>query len=49
MADDSWDREWSAFASDIALGRQPRPGIEDAQAALHVIESIYRASGMELA
>lgn len=49
MADDSWEREWSAFADDIARGRKPQPGIEDAQAALTVIEGVYRRSGMELA
>ncbi len=47
MADDSWENEWNAFAADIALGLKPRPGIEDAQAALRVIEGIYRISGLE--
>jgi len=37
MADDSWEREWWEFAKDISTLRQPRPGIEDAQAALRVI------------
>lgn len=49
MADDSWEREWSEFRTDIALGRSPRPGIEDAQAALRIVESVYRESGMEFA
>jgi predicted dehydrogenase len=49
MADDSWEREWEAFAADIELGRQPQPGLEDAQAALRVIESVYRRSGLESA
>ena len=45
MADDSWDREWQEFAQDIYMSRKPTPGIEDAQAALRVIEEIYRKSG----
>jgi predicted dehydrogenase len=47
MADDSWEREWREFAADISTSRQPLPGIEDAQAALRVIEEIYRKSGFE--
>ena len=42
MADDSWEAEWAAFLDDIRQNRQPRPGIADAQAALRVIEQIYR-------
>jgi predicted dehydrogenase len=42
MADDSWHAENAAFLEDIRLGRQPDPGIVDAQAALRVIESVYR-------
>jgi predicted dehydrogenase len=42
MADDSWHAENAAFLEDIRLGRQPDPGIRDAQAALRVIESVYR-------
>lgn len=48
MADDSWEREWREFAKDISASRQPRPGIEDAQAALRIIEEIYRKSGFEI-
>jgi predicted dehydrogenase len=44
MADDSWSREWEAFTEDIRLGRQPEPGIADAQAALRVVEEVYRKS-----
>jgi predicted dehydrogenase len=40
--DDSWDTEFAEFLEDIRLGRPPRPGIVDAQAALRVIESVYR-------
>jgi len=42
MADDSWHVENAAFLEDIRLGRQPDPGIADAQAALRIIESVYR-------
>jgi predicted dehydrogenase len=44
MADDSWNREWQAFAADICASRAPCPGIEDAQAALRVVEEVYRKS-----
>lgn len=47
MADNSWEREWQEFVDDISACRQPRPGIEDAQAALRVIETIYRNSGFQ--
>lgn len=46
MADDSWEREWRDFASDIAQRRQPCPGIEDAQASLAIVECIYKRSGL---
>lgn len=42
MADDSWEAECAVFLEDIRLGRQPRPGIADAQAMLRIIEQIYR-------
>ncbi|MEO8371204.1 MAG: Gfo/Idh/MocA family oxidoreductase [Candidatus Solibacter sp.] len=41
MADDSWQAENAAFFEDIRLGRQPDPGIADAQAMLRVIEAVY--------
>jgi predicted dehydrogenase len=44
MSDDSWEAENAAFLEDIRLGRQPEPGVSDAQAALRVIESVYRQS-----
>jgi predicted dehydrogenase len=49
MADDSWSREWQAFAADISALRRPCPGIEDAQAALRVVEEVYRKSAQTLA
>jgi predicted dehydrogenase len=41
MADDSWATEFAEFLEDIRLGRDPVPGIRDAQAALDVIEKVY--------
>jgi predicted dehydrogenase len=45
MADNSWETEFADFLEDIRLRRQPRPGIEDAQAALRVVERVYRENG----
>ena len=42
MADDSWRAETAAFVEDIRTGRSPDPGIGDAQAALRVMEEVYR-------
>ena len=42
MADDSWNFENAAFLEDIRLGRQPDPGLSDAQAMLRIIETVYR-------
>jgi len=42
MADDSWEAENAAFLDDIRLGRAPDPGIADAQAALRIVEQIYK-------
>ena len=44
MADDSWEAEFVEFAQDIRLGRQPAAGLNDAMAALEVIERIYEKS-----
>ena len=41
MGDNSWQVEFAEFLEDIRLGRDPVPGIGDAQAALRVIERIY--------
>ena len=43
MGDDSWEAECAAFLEDIRLGRQPQPGISDAQAALRIVERIYQS------
>jgi len=47
MGDDSWAVEMAEFFEDIRLDREPSAGLRDAQAALKVIESIYRESGYD--
>ena len=47
MGDDSWAVEMAEFFEDIRLDREPSAGLSDAQAALRVIESIYRESGYD--
>ena len=42
MADDSWRCEWRAFVEDIRLHRPPRPGLDDALAALSVVEQVCK-------
>lgn len=44
MADDSWEVEFKEFLDDIAKKRAPAPGLTDAHAALHIVETIYRMS-----
>ena len=41
VADTSWEIEFAEFLEDIKLHRKPAPGLEDAQAALRVIERVY--------
>ncbi len=43
--DESWGVEFHEFSEDIRLGRQPNPGIADAQAALRIVETVYREFG----
>lgn len=45
MADDSWEVEFREFLDDIRLGREPSPGLADAQAALRVVEKLYEETG----
>ncbi len=47
MGDDSWAVEIAEFFEDIRLDREPSAGLRDAQAALKVVESIYRESGFD--
>jgi predicted dehydrogenase len=41
MPDDSWQREFHEFMDDIRLEREPRPGLEDARAALRIVAQLY--------
>jgi predicted dehydrogenase len=43
--DNSWALEFAALVEDIRTGREPNPGLEEAEAALEVVEAIYRRSG----
>jgi len=40
--DVSWDLEMQDFLEDIRLGRTPVPGLKEAQAALAVVEQVYK-------
>jgi predicted dehydrogenase len=44
MADNSWEIEFAEFLEDIKQKRQPAVGIQDAHAALKIVEEIYRKS-----
>ena len=44
MTDDSWEIEFKEFIEDIKMNRQPNVGLLDAQAALRIVEEIYRIS-----
>lgn len=46
MEDDSWQVEFSDFLNDIKEKRQPSAGLQDAHAALQIVEEIYRMSGL---
>lgn len=41
--DRSWELEFADFLADIEGGRVPTPGLEDARAALAIVEQIYRS------
>jgi predicted dehydrogenase len=47
--DRSWAEEYEEFTEDIRLGRQPAASLDDAVAALTVVERIYAASGFAFA
>jgi predicted dehydrogenase len=47
MEDDSWTVEINEFFEDIRESREPRSGLNDAIAALNIIESIYKESGYD--
>jgi len=44
--DASWEYEFKEFLEDIRLGRKPSAGLEDAKAALEIIEKVYEESGI---
>lgn len=46
MADDSWDMEFAEFLEDIRMQRQPAVALQDAHAALKIVEEIYRKSNL---
>lgn len=45
LTDKSWELEFAAFLEDIAEGREPSPGVRDAQAALRIVEAVYGRCG----
>lgn len=45
QGDQSWRLEMEAFIEDIRTGRAPNPGLADAAAALHVVQTIYKKNG----
>lgn len=47
MGDDSWSVEMAEFLEDIKLGRKPAAGLQDAVAALDIVDRIYRESGFD--
>lgn len=44
-ADTSWKTEFDEFLEDVRIGRAPAVGLDDARAALAIVERIYAASG----
>ena len=47
MADNSWAMEMAEFIEDIRSGREPSAGLNDAIAALAVVDKIYTESGYD--
>jgi predicted dehydrogenase len=47
MADNSWSVEMDELYDDIRFNRAPAAGLADAQAALKIIETIYKESGYD--
>jgi len=46
-ADLSWSLEFADFIDDIKLARKPLAGVEDAWAALKIVETIYKESNCD--
>lgn len=47
MADDSWEVETAEFLEDIRRDRKPAVRLEDAIAALDIVDIVYRKSGYD--
>jgi len=47
MADNSWEVEMAEFLEDIRLGREPSASLNDAVAALEIVDKIYKMSGYD--
>ncbi len=47
MMDNSWSLEFAQFLDDIRLNRRPSPTLDDADAALCVVQKIYSESGYD--
>lgn len=45
MADKSWELEFAEFLDDIRLDRKPAANLDDAYAALKIVNTIYEGSG----
>jgi predicted dehydrogenase len=45
--DESWRTELTEFEKDIRLKRKPDAGLNEAKAALRIVEEIYRKSGFD--
>ena len=43
--DRSWEIEFAEFLDDIRLGRRPAATLDDARAALEIVEAVYAESG----
>lgn len=43
--DQSWALEFAEFVDDIRQAREPQPGLDEARAALEVVQRIYDTSG----
>jgi len=48
MPDTSWDVEFAEFIEDIRLGRQPAASLDDARAALQIVQRIYAGPSAQL-
>ena len=46
MTDNSWEVEFAEFLEDIQLNRHPKASVHDAEAALRIVEEIYRISAI---